>query len=294
MREYLVSFFKEFDYESKDAEFLLFSYDRIVSRDDTRAVWNEALNIYDKNINCDFDMIIALAQDVAQRLDMHRYTAELLVFICLSWRLRENYIERGIDLSIFHGSMLDLKYKLQECKVVKGIVGSFVAWWFNRFYNLERFALGRLQFEVDRFGQHYEREGHILTPDSKAINVHIPRTLTHLTPESCDEAFRMAKEFFKDQVDPDTPFICHSWMLYPGNKQILPESTNVYKFMSRFDVFHWADDPSLEDLWRIFDTDEKDPDRLPADTSMRRSYINHLKNGGVLGWGHGVFFLPDN
>lgn len=293
MREYLVSFFKEFDYESRDAEFLLFSYDRITSRDDTRAVWNEALRIYDEKINCDFDMIISLAQEVAQRLDMHRYTAELLVFICLSKRLRENYIERGIDLSIFHNSMLDLKYKLQECKAVKGIVGSFVAWWFNRFYNLERFALGRLQFEVDSFGHHYERDGHILTPDSKAINIHIPRTLTHLTPESCDEAFRMAKEFFKGQVSEDAPFICHSWMLYPGNRQILPESTNVYRFMSRFDIFNSADDPSLEDLWRIFDTDEKDPNLLPADTSMRRAYISHLKSGGVLGWGHGVFFLPD-
>lgn len=293
MREYLVRFFDEFDYNESDAAFLLFTYDRIVGREDTLAVWNEALRIYDDNMNCDFDMIISLAQDVAQRLDMHRYTAELLVFICLSKKLRENYIANGIDLAIFHNSMLDLKYKLDECKAVKGVVGSFVAWWFNRFFNLERFALGRLQFEVDSFGHHYEREGHTLTPDSKAINVHIPRTLTHLTPESCDEAFEMAKEFFADKVDSNTPFICHSWMLYPGNKYILPETTNVHRFMSRFDVFNWADDPELEDLWRIFDTDEKDPLLLPADTRMRRAYIDHLKNGGKLGWGHGVFFLAD-
>lgn len=290
MREYLESFFAEFEYDRSDADFLLFTYDRIAGREDTLAVWNEAIGIYERNMHCDFDMIIALAQDVAQRLDMHRYTAELLIFICLSKHLRELYIERGIDPAIYHNSMLDLKYKLDECKTVKGVVGSFVAWWFGRFFNLERVALGRLQFEVDSFGHRYERDGHILTPESKAVNVHIPRTLTHLTPESCDDAFAMAKEYFAGEVGQDCPFICHSWMLYPDNKHILPETTNVHRFMSRFDIFDHADDPELEDLWRIFDTDEKDPDRLPTDTTMRRAYVNHLKNGGKLGWGHGVFF----
>ena len=291
MREYLVSFFNDFEYERSDTDFLLFTYDRIAGREDTLAVWNEAINIYERDMNCDYNMIISLADDVAQRLDMHKYTAELLIFICLSKHLREIYIEQGIDLAIFHNSMLDLKYKLDECKVVKRVIGSFVAWWFNRFFNLERVALGRLQFEVDSFGHHYERDGHILTPESKAINVHIPRTLTHLTPESCDEAFRMAKEYFADEVGQDCPFICHSWMLYPGNLTILPDDTNVHRFASRFDIFSYADDPSLEDLWRIFDTDEKDPDRLSTDSRMRRAYVEHLKNGGQLGWGHGVFFL---
>ena len=291
MRAYLTDFFLTFEYDEGDAEFLLFTYDRIASRTDTLAVWNEAIAIYERDINCDYNMIISLAQEVAQRLDMHRYTAELLIFICLSKHLKELYRERGIDLKIFHNSMLDLKYKLAECKAVKGVVGSFVAFWFDRFFKLERFALGRLQFEVDGFGRHYEKNGHVMTPESKAINVHIPRTLTHLTPESCDDAFAMAKEFFAGKVGRDTPFICHSWMLYPANRHILPETTNVHKFMSRFDVFESADDPHLDDLWRIFDTDEKDPNRLTADTTMRRAYVDHIKNGGTLGWGHGIFFL---
>lgn len=291
MREYLQKFFISFEYDVADAEYLLAVYDKISNREDTLAVWNEAIKTYERNMNCDFDMIIALAQDVAQRLNIHKYSTELLIFICLSKHLREIYVQRGIDMTIFYNSMLDLKYKLDECKTVKGIVGSFVAFWFNRFFNLERVALGRLQFEVDGFGRHYERDGHVLTPESKAINIHIPRTLTHLTPESCDEAFAMAKKYFGEQVGEDCPFICHSWILYPGNKIILPETTNVHRFMSRFDIFDSAEDPNLEDLWRIFDTDEKNPDMLPTDTSMRRAYVNHLKNGGQIGWGYGVFFL---
>ena len=101
MREYLVDFFKDFEYDSSDADFLLFTYDRIASRPDTLAVWNEAITIYESNCSCDFNLIISLAQEVAQRLDMHRYTAELLIFICLSKRLREIYLEREINLDIF-------------------------------------------------------------------------------------------------------------------------------------------------------------------------------------------------
>lgn len=291
MRKYLTDFFTKFGYDYSDTQFLLFTYDRIMGREDTAAVWNEAISIYERDMNCDFNLIISLAKDVAQRLDMHSYTAELLIFICLSKRLREIYVERGISLDIFYNSMLDLKYKLDECKTVKGVVGSFVSWWFDRFFKLERVALGRLQFEVDKFDQYYERDGRVMTPESYAINVHIPRTLTHLTTESCDEAFAMAKMYFADEVGKNCPFICHSWMLYPDNKKILPEHCNVYKFMSRFDIFDYADDPELEDLWRIFDTDEKNPDKLPTDTTMRRCFVNHLKNGGQLGWGHGIFFL---
>jgi len=291
MREYLVNFFVSFEYEESDAEFLLNVYDRIAGREDTLAVWNEAIRIYERDTNCDFKLIISLAQDVAQRLSIHNYTTELLIFICLSKHLKELYIERGIDPKIFHNTMLDLRYKLDECKAVKGVIGSFVAFWFDRFFNLERVGLGRLEFEVDPFGHNYSCEGHILTPETKVINVHIPRTLTHLTPESCDEAFAMAKEYFKDQIGDDCAFVCHSWMLYQGNEHILPEDTNVHRFMSRFTILQSTVDTSLSDLWRIFDTDDKNPDHLPTDTRMRRAYVEHLKKGGALGQGYGVFFL---
>ena len=71
MRSYLEQFFHDFEYEDRDAAYLLFAYDRIVARDDTAAVWNEALGLYEKNVNCDYSLIISLAQDVAQRLGMH-------------------------------------------------------------------------------------------------------------------------------------------------------------------------------------------------------------------------------
>lgn len=151
-------------------------------------------------------------------------------------------------------------------------------------------GLGRLQFEIINFGRNYQRLGKSLTPESKVINIHIPRTLTPLDSNSCEAAYKQAKEFFKDDIGENCAFVCYSWLLYPENKNILPEHTNIYKFMSQFEIIDLGIDKSRSDLWRLFDTDEKKPDRLPTDTSARRLFVDHLKKGGKMGWGYGVFF----
>ncbi len=290
MKAYITDFLKEYEYSLADAQHLIAVYEKIESDPEAKKLWDEALALYDTDINCDYSKVISLADTVAKRLYIHEYTAELLVFICLSKKTREVYRERGLDESIYKNTMLDLKYKMDECKLVKGIIGSFVAFWFAGFFKLTRFALGRLQFEIVDFKENYENNGKILTPESKVINVHIPRSLTPLDKESCDAAYAQAKEFFKDEIDENCAFVCHSWLLYPENKNIIPSHTNIYRFMSEFDIISSDITKDNSDLWRLFDTDEKHPDKLPTDTSVRRNYVEHLRRGGKTGWGYGVFF----
>jgi hypothetical protein len=57
--------------------------------------------------------------------------------------------------------------------------------------------------------------------------------------------------------------------------------------MSEYDIVK-SDFNKGEDLWRLFDTDEKHPDRLPTNGSFRRAYVEHLKKGGRVGWGLGI------
>ena len=71
------------------------------------------------------------------------------------------------------------------------------------------------------------------------------------------------------------------------NKEILAPESNTYRFMAEYEVIK-SDDNNGEDLWRLFDTEEKDPDKLPTDTSMRRRYVEHLKKGGKVGCGLGI------
>ena len=202
--------------------------------------------------------------------------------------LKVIYSKKGLDMQIYKDSVLDLKWKLEECKAVKGICGSFVSPWFCGFFDLSRFALGRLQFEVITTWQDYKKGNVKLERDkSKVINVHIPRTGTPLDKESCDKSYALARAFFKEQVGENGPFVCYSWLLYPENKNILPPHTNTYRFMSEYDIIGWENNHG-EDLWRLFDTEEKNPDRLPTDSSLRRCYVTHLKNGGKVGCGFGV------
>jgi hypothetical protein len=289
MREYLLEFFKDFAYDQADADYLLEVYDRVMANNETRALWQEGLAMYENNINCDFKAVLALAAKAAGVLYLHPYTTELLMSVCLSRRLKQEYEARGLAPDIYHNSMLDIKYKLEECKLVKGVIGSFVAFWFDRFFNLTRFALGRLQFEMVDLGNSYEKDGLVLTPESRVINIHIPRTMTPLDESSCDEAFARAKAFFADQTGDVCVFLCHSWLLFPEHEHMLSHESNVYKFMKRFDIFRSGTSRNREDLWRLFDTDEKRWDKLPADSSLRRAYVKQLSSGRQVGWGRGVF-----
>lgn len=289
MKRYLTEFFAEFGYAEKDAEVLINTFDRIMENEETKKLWENAAELYNENIDCDYKRIIAIADEVAFKLYLREYTTDLLIFICLSKKMREVYKERGIEDEIFKNTILDLKYKMFECQAVKGITGTFVPEWFAGFFNLTRFAMGRLQFEIVEFEESFEKDAHKLTPGSKVINVHIPRTLTPLDEKSCDEAFAQAKEFFKNQVD-ECAFVCHSWLLYPENKKILNPNSNTYKFMMRFEEIDFGINKNNHDLWRLFDTDEVNFNKLPEDTAMRRAYAEHLKKGGKTGWGLGVFF----
>lgn len=289
MRAYLAHFFEEFDYASDDAAVLLSAYDAVCADDEASRLFSECLDLYEKNIHMDYEKEIlkTRSRTVAALVGIHPYTADLLIFLCMTRRLRALYAERGISEEIYRQSALDLKWKLWECKAVKGICGSFVAAWFPGFFDLTRFAIGRLQFEVIPFGDTYEKDGVRLTPESLVINVHIPRTGTPMDKESCEASYERAAAFFADAVGEPCCFVCHSWLLYPEHLHMLSPSTNVYRFASEYDIVRSGTN-SGNDLWRLFDTDERDPDKLPADTSLRRAYVGYLKNGGKPGWGMGV------
>ena len=57
------------------------------------------------------------------------------------------------------------------------------------------------------------------------------------------------------------------------------KDTAQYRFLMNFDVFYSCVDSSRDNLLRLFDTQEKNIDKLPTDMSMRRAYVEHIKNG---------------
>ena len=294
MKKYLEKFLKDFDYKEKDAEFLLSEYEKIESNNYANSLFNKVIEDYNNSIKIDYyNDVLVKAENAGKNVGVHPYTSGLLIFMCLSKHLKELYDEKGISEEIYHNSMLDLRYKLEECKLVKNIIGSFVAWWFPGFFDMTRFALGRLQFEMSTYdGEPYEKNGKKLVKGDKVIGVHIPRSETPVTKEATDDAYAQAAKFFIDQIpNKQVVFVCHSWLLFSDTLEVFPKHSNTYRFIHEFDVTWNSYDKEgvYNDAWRLFDMDYTgNIEDYPENTSMRRAYKDFLRSGKKTGEGFGI------
>ena len=288
MRKYFEKIMRECDYNADDIFELLSAYDKLQSSctDELSVLISE----YDAGYDINYESALSRMKALSEKAEIHEYTGALLLFLCYTKRLREYYKEKGISDGIFLSSVLDLRYKLDECKCVYGIKGSFVAKWFSGFFDLTRFALGRLQFEIVDFGLEYEKGGVKLAPDSKVINVHIPRTGTPLDRESTLESYRLAKEFFAPILGDTPAFVCSSWLLFPRHREMLNSDSNILAFMNDYDLVSSGEYANYNEVWRLFDTMyDGDVSHLPADSSLRRAYVDLISRGEKTGWGRGIF-----
>lgn len=291
MREYLKGFFEIFTYPEEACAELMRAYEIVESNAEGKHEFEVLLKIYADNKDCDYQGLLDEMVVLSEKLGIHKYTGQLLLCICLSRKLKEYYVEEGIDEEIWFRSVCDLKWKLIECKCVYNIWGTFVAFCWDRVFNISRFAFSKLQFELTVFKENYEKDGLLLNPESPVINVHIPRTGTRLDRESRLQAYKEAAVFFKERFHLERiVFVCHSWLLFPKNKEILSPESNLYAFISDFEIIKHAESDNYEQVWRLFDVNyDGNVDHLPQNTSLRRAYADWIRNGVKVGWGYGVY-----
>ena len=291
MRTYLQEFMESYDYPREAIDTLLAAYDVLGANKDFQGL----LAIYDKDRFCDYKALLAKCKEIAASTGIHTYTVEFLMFMCFSKKLLQTYLENGYTEAQWRQSMLDLKCKMMVCKSVKNIWGMFVGWWYDGWFRMERFGMGRMQFELLDFPfDSYEKGGKYLRKGDKVINVHIAKTGESIAPELLEDAYRQATEFFKDEfLGKPIPFFCESWLAYPKLDDFLKESSNIKAFKDRFDIFHvhLYDKGDYSEMWRLYDMDYTgNLDDFPGDSSLRRAYKQYLKEGGQVGEGFGVFF----
>ena len=291
MRKYLENFMAECEYCAEDSRILLAAYEVIHSNDASRKILEYAISEYERDYTLDFKPITELFPKIAELSGVHEYTVALIVFLCLTRHMRELYRERGICDSVFLHTALDLRYKLRECKQVKHICGTFVAFWYPIIFNLELFALGRLQFHIKPLNRDYRSETRFLPEGTPVLNIHIPNDSTPLTPSSVRESLCLARDFFRDTLGDDPAFICHSWLLWPEHEKMLKPESNLIAFLHEFELLDYGLFSNQNVWWRVFGTNEKNPDLLPTDTSLRRAYAELLRRGEPSGWGFGIKFL---
>lgn len=300
MKQYLKTFFEDFEYPSECSELLLKCYDSITREQEKNEILQAVLTAYANDRDVSYFVLEEYVQKICDGFAYHEYTVWLLLYVLMSKRLMELYREYGISMDIWRESMADLKCKAEECKMLKGIDGTFVASWFPKFFRLKRFTLGRLQFDLTKFEEERFvcKNGRVLTAGECALAVHIPRSQIPLSKEACDDAYQRAVRFFAGQFQGDwILFTCDSWMLYPKNSELLHEKSNVRRFGEEYELVSVTDYPEGEhpDAWRIFNVEfNGDISVLPEDSHLQRSYRQHMLAGGVTGRAYGVKLMPRN
>ncbi len=242
--------------------------------------------------NFDFSKNVDDIKRLAQSNDICEYTAYMLLLICMAPKLHERYIKKGIDDKIFYDTLADLRYKLEECGLLHGRLGTFVPQWYKGFFEMKIFALGRLQFELNHTWFDCTVNGVHIPKGTKVLSVHIPRTNTRLEHSLVIDSYRQAAEFFKEEFDENIIFICNSWLLYPWNRTILKDGSNLAQFYDDFTIVSSGEYHNYSEVWRLFDClYDGNPDNLPCDTSLRRAFIERIKSCEPIGHGTGVIIL---
>lgn len=231
-------------------------------------------------------------EELTAACGLHRYTVNMVFWLYSAIPLRYIYKQRGLPEEIYLDSMKDLTYKLKECRDVYGICGTFVDW-FKLFYLCKRFALGRLEYERQPFALDAYRD--ILKKGDTVINIHIPSS-GRLLAEDVYASLKKAYAFFSEDVRDDgiLVFHCNSWMLHPKMAEaVYKDGSNMRAFYDLFDVIDVTDAEYFTNFWRVFNMpySEEAVAKAPTDTTLRRSILGYMKNGGVFGNGRGIILF---
>ncbi|MBP5405030.1 MAG: hypothetical protein J6Y74_03690 [Clostridia bacterium] len=290
-KTYLSDFLADFGYSAEAKSALEAAFDRIAEEKSASRLFEKIRRRYEKKPDEKFGYLVESADKIAAKCALSPYAVYLVVLILLSESSKKVYADRDVSSEMWRRNMFDLKYECDTCILVRGVYGTDCPLWPKSFFAATRFTFGKLQFETGRLGKPYEKDGIRLRPDDRVIFIHIPRTGERLLPEDVDAATQAASRFFKERYGiEDVIFACHSWLLYPENKNILSETSNLYSFISRFEIIHVEEDTTYKDLWRLFDMEYKgDADALPRDTSLRRAYAERVKAHKPLGAALGVW-----
>lgn len=239
------------------------------------------------------------ALEQAHRLQsdaLHPYTLDLMFLLECTGFLLEQYAARGIPRTVFTNTMRDMKYKLEECRKVKHIFGTFVAGWYEGFFRLTRLALGRLQYDMTRYdGEPVSVGGYTVEKGGFLLGCHIP-SAGPLTPELCRQSFAEAYRFFRCRLKNGIlPIRCSSWLLYPPYRDVFGEGSNTVAFADNFVITDVRKSAAFDDMWRVFGVESvESTDMLAADTRMQRSFIRYIKAGGDFGIGTGFLLFDGN
>lgn len=289
---YIENLAKRLLYPTEAIEFLFSAAMKVNATREASVSFNEALWAFEKS-NWSFDGMKYRFLRISELTALCEYTVAMLFLMSACEDLEKRYSEAGYDNSLFIDTMSDLRFKLIECKTVKGVWGTFVASWYPGFFNMTRFALGRFQYEKREYSHDcYGVGGHFVRRGDTVLNFHIPSSGVSLKDEIRYDSYRRARDFFFPEAEGAVPFVCSSWLLWPEYESYIPDGLNLKRFRHDFTVVATSESDTFSNAWRVFgDKAELPASELPRDTAQRRLFAEYCESGKKHGHGYGVFLF---
>lgn len=195
----------------------------------------------------------------------------LTLMLAMGLHTYNRYEEKNISQKIFFDTFKCFSRFVREHMASFKTYGFDREWWTPRQISMEEFRLGELEFEVENW------------KGETVISVHIPSD-AKITRENCLESYHQAKEFFSGHY-PELEykyFICDSWMLSPGLKEVLPPESRILQFQQDYTIEEWNKDDSSYMGW-VFKNTKLTFEEMPEETSLQRNIKRFIKGGGLIG-----------
>ena len=219
----------------------------------------------------------------AEIIKQENYRQQFLYYYCkMACETYEQYQKKKIGDEIFWDTFSDISLWCEECREKYGEYGLQEYGWLWRHIEMTIFRLGRLQFERMESEWEFWYKNQQVCKGDTVISIHIPKG-GKLEKEDCRRSFELGKKFWGRAY----PYLCHSWLLYPGLKELLDPDSNILQFQKFFELLQ-VDYVFREGEERIFDCLMEDPEKYPENTSLQRNARKYLMQGGRLGSGLGV------
>ncbi len=288
MINHIRRFCLDYEYPQSSADVLIEAYGKMKGDNEFFSL----IDVFYTHSRPDSPTVTKLIEEAAERTSVDPLAAKLLFYICLVPDLQKQYEKYGIDLDIMHDSLKGLRCKLYECMEVNGVTGTCSPGWFYNIFTMKVFKLGRMEFCIEPYHSVPVTIGdYAVNTGDDVISVHIPSTGEKFDKAARLDSYDRAYRFFRDVMGKDVKtFFCGTWLLYPDNKKILPETSNIVSFMDDFRILLKGEYHDEGVLWRIFGADANKPyNELPRNTSLRRAFADWLSAGNRMGRGEGVF-----
>lgn len=205
---------------------------------------------------------------------------ELCCMLRCAMKAKAEYDRLGVPEGIYTDTMAAFSRFVREHMESFGRYGFDRGFWTPRQVSSRLFRIGQLEYELTR------REG------MDIVSLHIP-TDVDLCPEvlrpSLQAGLAELARLFPAYAE--KPVCCHSWLLSPLLRELLPENSNILRFQELFDIEPDTNPGSDVLLWVFKDPRLPFAD-LPENTSLQRRLKRFLLDGGQFLEGRGKLRLP--